>query len=131
MIMSEIQALHHSHHSDEHSDMFTLQLTCTSASSASASSLSRLPTLSRSYESAALSQGYLHLCGVDEAGRGPLAGPVVAAACYIPQHVLINGIHDSKQIKEADRELLYEQLTTHTEVSRPDTEIQRQTETYL
>ena len=46
------------------------------------------------------------------AGRGPLAGPVVAAACFLPPHVKIDGIIDSKATKEEDREVTYEQLTT-------------------
>jgi ribonuclease HII len=54
--------------------------------------------------------------GVDEAGRGPLAGPVVAAACFIPADIHIDGIIDSKQTRESDRELTYEMLTTNDEV---------------
>eukprot|EP01035_Chromulina_nebulosa_P009446 gene9446-12763_t len=53
-----------------------------------------------------------NIIGVDEAGRGPLAGPVVAAACFVPQHVKFDGIIDSKATKEEDREVTYEQLTT-------------------
>ncbi|CAM9655652.1 unnamed protein product [Discosporangium mesarthrocarpum] len=49
--------------------------------------------------------------GVDEAGRGPLAGPVVAAACYIPKGVQIPGIRDSKKVCEAEREALYKAIT--------------------
>lgn len=56
-------------------------------------------------------------CGVDEAGRGPLAGPVVAAACLIPEHLeLFRGIQDSKKTTEEDRDRLYEELTAHREV---------------
>lgn len=54
--------------------------------------------------------------GVDEAGRGPLAGPVVAAACIIPADVLIEGIQDSKQLNQEQREQLYQELTCHPEV---------------
>ena len=54
--------------------------------------------------------------GVDEAGRGPLAGPVVAAACVIPAHIQLAGVNDSKILTEADRETLYEQLTTNPEI---------------
>lgn len=57
-----------------------------------------------------LLQGYPHVIGVDEAGRGPLAGPVVAAAVLIPEDVHILGITDSKAIGEAERELVYESL---------------------
>ena len=56
------------------------------------------------------------IVGIDEAGRGPLAGPVVAAACYIPPHVHIAGINDSKQVKEEQREELYTLLTSHPDI---------------
>ena len=48
------------------------------------------------------------ICGADEAGRGPLAGPVVCAACIMPYDVCISGINDSKQVSEPERERLYE-----------------------
>lgn len=54
--------------------------------------------------------------GVDEAGRGPLAGPVVSASCYIPDHVSIEGIGDSKSISAENRELLFDQITTHPDI---------------
>lgn len=50
---------------------------------------------------------------MDEAGRGPLAGPVVAAACVIPPGVTVPGIDDSKKLNEAQREEIYEALTSH------------------
>jgi ribonuclease HII len=50
------------------------------------------------------------LCGVDEAGRGPLAGPVVAAAVIFADDVYIKGIYDSKQLTHEQREELYEQI---------------------
>lgn len=56
---------------------------------------------------------YSRLVGVDEAGRGPLAGPVVAAACYIPAGVYIEGIDDSKKLTARRRSSLYELLTSH------------------
>ncbi|GAX78110.1 hypothetical protein CEUSTIGMA_g5552.t1 [Chlamydomonas eustigma] len=52
-------------------------------------------------------EGFTHVVGVDEAGRGPLAGPVVAAACYVPPGVVLPGVNDSKQMTEAAREELY------------------------
>ena len=65
---------------------------------------------------AALGPGGL-VCGVDEAGRGPLAGPVVAACCHVPLDVHIDGIRDSKDITDEDeRERIFEQLTTHPRV---------------
>ena len=55
--------------------------------------------------------------GVDEAGRGPLAGPVVAGACIIPSHVRIPGIDDSKKLTAAKREAIYTRLMEHPEVA--------------
>ena len=51
--------------------------------------------------------GYNYLCGVDEAGRGPLAGPVVAAAIILPENFFIEGINDSKKLTEKQREAFY------------------------
>lgn len=51
------------------------------------------------------------LCGVDEAGRGPLAGPVSVCACIMPYDNIIVGIDDSKKLSEKKREMLYEQIT--------------------
>ena len=54
--------------------------------------------------------GYQHLCGIDEAGRGPLAGPVVAAAVILKPGHVIEGIDDSKKLSAAKRELLMHQI---------------------
>lgn len=54
--------------------------------------------------------GYWPVCGVDEAGRGPLAGPVCAAAVILPLGVQIPGLRDSKQLTERRRELLFPQI---------------------
>ncbi|KAJ1636845.1 ribonuclease H-like domain-containing protein [Pavlovales sp. CCMP2436] len=70
----------------------------------------------RSMERALYATGCKLICGVDEAGRGPLAGPVVAAACYIPPGVFIAGIADSKVLSEAAREVIYAELMAHPEV---------------
>ena len=59
------------------------------------------------YEQKYWDQGILHIAGVDEAGRGPLAGPVVAAAVIFPQRVLIEGVNDSKKLSEKKREELF------------------------
>ena len=48
------------------------------------------------------------ICGVDEAGRGPLAGPVVAAACILPDGYIIEGLNDSKKLSEKKREALFD-----------------------
>jgi ribonuclease HII len=55
-------------------------------------------------------KGYLALAGVDEAGRGPLAGPVVAAACILDPAKPILGLNDSKKLSEKRREALFEQI---------------------
>ena len=52
--------------------------------------------------------GMKYVCGIDEAGRGPLAGPVVVAAVILPQDSMIEGINDSKKISESKREKLYD-----------------------
>ena len=55
-------------------------------------------------------QGYSLLCGVDEAGRGPLAGPVCAAAVILPAGLEIPGLNDSKKLSEKQREALFEPI---------------------
>ncbi|MBO5542872.1 MAG: ribonuclease HII, partial [Acholeplasmatales bacterium] len=59
------------------------------------------------YEEELYDNGYKNVCGIDEAGRGPLAGPVVVAACIMPPFLRIDGINDSKQLSEKKREELY------------------------
>ena len=54
--------------------------------------------------------GYSLICGVDEAGRGPLAGPVVAGACILPEGRLIPGLDDSKKLSEKKREALFDKI---------------------
>ena len=51
-----------------------------------------------------------YICGIDEAGRGPLAGPVVVGAVILPQDSFIEGVNDSKKISEKKREKIYEQI---------------------
>ncbi len=60
------------------------------------------------YEDEAYSKGYINVCGVDEAGRGPLAGPVCAAAVILPRNHIISGVNDSKKLSEKKREALFE-----------------------
>ena len=50
------------------------------------------------------------ICGIDEAGRGPLAGPVVVAAVIMPKDSMIEGVNDSKKVSEKKREILYEKI---------------------
>ena len=56
-------------------------------------------------------RGYRFLAGIDEAGRGPLAGPVVAAACIIPERRHLPEVNDSKQLTPLQRDRLYRQIT--------------------
>lgn len=77
--------------------------------------LDRLQQLLR-YEEAARHLGYRILAGVDEAGRGPLAGPVVAAACSIPEGILLPGVNDSKQLTVRQREILFKEITCHDSI---------------
>ena len=63
------------------------------------------------YELRAINKGYVKVCGVDEAGRGPLAGPVYAAAVILPQGCEIEGLNDSKKLSEKKRELLFDIIT--------------------
>ena len=66
--------------------------------------------LEYSLEAELYEQGYLHVCGVDEAGRGPLCGPVVAAACILPCGLVLPGLNDSKKLSEKKRDLLFDQI---------------------
>jgi len=80
------------------------------------------------FEGAARRRGFVRVAGVDEAGRGPLAGPVVAAAVILPDGTVIDGVGDSKLIPEPRREALFEDihvrahvgvgLATHAEIDR-------------
>ena len=51
-----------------------------------------------------------YICGIDEAGRGPLAGPVVVASVIMPKDSMIEGVNDSKKVSEKKREILYEKI---------------------
>lgn len=97
------------------------------------SSLATIPAMARQahpprrnrlrFERALISNGALRIAGIDEAGRGPLAGPVMAAAVMLPLAWLrdglpenLHGLNDSKQLSAAERELFFTQLTTDPEV---------------
>lgn len=56
------------------------------------------------------SKGIEYICGIDEAGRGPLAGPVVVASVIMPKDSMIEGVNDSKKVSEKKREKLYEEI---------------------
>ena len=62
------------------------------------------------FEGRARASGFTCIAGLDEAGRGPLAGPVVAAAVVLPDRLLIPGLKDSKQVPEQDRERLFDKI---------------------
>jgi ribonuclease HII len=77
------------------------------------------------YERLAWQQGYRLLAGIDEAGRGPLAGPVVAAACILNPEQPILGLNDSKKLTPASRNRLYAQIVSqalawHVSMVGPD-----------
>ena len=59
-----------------------------------------------------IEKGYEYVCGVDEAGRGPLCGPVTAAAVILPDGLVIDGLNDSKKLTEAKREKLFDIITS-------------------
>ena len=69
-------------------------------------------------EAAAHAEGFARVCGIDEAGRGPLAGPVVAAAVILPEHYELPGLNDSKKLTAKKRELLYEALMADNQVQK-------------
>lgn len=62
------------------------------------------------YERQCRENGYGVVAGVDEAGRGPLAGPVYAAAVILPDGLIIKGLNDSKKLSEKKREELFEEI---------------------
>lgn len=61
-------------------------------------------------EESIYNEGINYICGIDEAGRGPLAGPVVVACAIMPKDSMIEGVNDSKKISEKKREKIYEQI---------------------
>lgn len=62
------------------------------------------------YENEKYNEGYKIICGVDEAGRGPLAGPVYSAAVILEKGQTIEGVNDSKKLSEKKRELLFDKI---------------------
>jgi ribonuclease HII len=60
------------------------------------------------FEKEAAAEGYTRICGIDEAGRGPLAGNVVAAAVIMPDGLVIEGLNDSKKLSEKKRDALFD-----------------------
>ena len=73
----------------------------------------------------ALRQGTRHVCGIDEAGRGPWAGPVVAAAVVLDPDRIPDGLNDSKKLTEAKRDELFEPIMRHAKVGIGVAEVER------
>ncbi|MCP3896190.1 MAG: ribonuclease HII, partial [Bacteroides sp.] len=69
-----------------------------------------------SFETELQNKGVTRIAGVDEAGRGPLAGPVVAAAVILPSESIIDGLNDSKKLTEKKRDALYELVLAQADV---------------
>lgn len=67
------------------------------------------------FENKAIGNGFQLICGVDEAGRGPLAGPVCAAAVILPKGHIIEGVNDSKKLSEKKREALFDKIIAEAE----------------
>jgi ribonuclease HII len=74
------------------------------------------PGPDRSHEKKHWEAGRHRVVGVDEAGRGPLAGPVVAAACYVPKDCVVDCVNDSKQLTEEGREEIFEELMANKDI---------------
>ena len=66
--------------------------------------------LEQTIENDLRAKGFAAICGVDEAGRGPLCGPVVAAAVILPPDVVIEGLNDSKKLTPKKRDLLFDEI---------------------
>ena len=75
---------------------------------------SQLPDIT--FERAAFASGYRRVCGMDEAGRGPLAGPVVASAVVLDLSRIPKGLNDSKKLTPARRDALYDEIMANADV---------------
>ncbi len=72
--------------------------------------LKRLTTLKEIEKTIHKEEKIKYICGIDEAGRGPLAGPVVVASVILPENSMIEGVNDSKKVSENKREILFEKI---------------------
>ncbi len=86
------------------------------AASSFSDALPPAPTME--WEAAAVAEGYARVCGIDEAGRGPLAGPVVAAAVILPAGYELPGLTDSKKLTARRREALFAELMADERVCK-------------
>jgi len=91
------------------------KLSCSKSKRKKANYLSEVKAL-RSRERQLIKKGFKYIVGTDEAGRGPLAGPVVAAACYVPPDIVIDRVGDSKGLTEEQREECFKQLTNNPRI---------------
>ena len=78
-----------------------------------------------SFEMAAIDAGHALVCGIDEAGRGPWAGPVVAAAVILDPARIPPGLNDSKKLSEAKREALFEPIMQHARIGIGIADVER------
>lgn len=69
------------------------------------------------FENQVWEEGYRFVVGIDEVGRGPLAGPVVAASCFIPKGVFFEGLNDSKKLTPKKREKLFDSIVSQKGVA--------------
>lgn len=67
-------------------------------------------TILKEEENKLYNENIKYICGIDEAGRGPLAGPVVVGAVILPENSFIEGVNDSKKVSEKKREKIYEKI---------------------
>jgi len=81
-------------------------------------------TPSFEFEKAAIESGFARICGVDEVGRGPLAGPVTAAAVVLDPRNIPDGLNDSKQLTAKKRDALYDLLLEQADVSIADATVE-------
>ncbi len=104
---TELPALLHKYAADERSGVMTICKQYQTKYTAYTSELSRLEVM-KIYENKY--SDYDLICGIDEVGRGPLAGPVIASAVILPKNSSILYINDSKQLTEKKREELYDEI---------------------
>ncbi len=106
---SALQEFIHSYETDDRDSVLAICRQARAAYDKIVAERERLEKM-RCYEHLCEEEGYTLICGIDEAGRGPLAGPVVAGAVILPKDCEILGLNDSKKISEKRREQLYDEV---------------------
>ncbi len=106
--ISEMHDFINRHSADERNGVIALVKSASKKLDAWNKELKRIDTL-REFEKKYEEQ-YEYICGIDEVGRGPLAGPVVACAVILPKGCVIMGVNDSKKLSAAKREALYDEI---------------------